>query len=65
MSKILITGATGFIGPQLCYRLYKNGEEEVLVDNFNYGSNDNLIFDDVDFRDKIYKKDIRDIDKII
>lgn len=62
MGKILITGAAGFIGSQLAYRLYKDGEDIVLVDDFSYGKEDNLIFDDADFRDIIYRKDIRDIE---
>lgn len=62
MSKILITGAAGFIGSQLAYRLWQDGHELVLVDNFSYGSEDNLVFDGYDFRDEILKKDIRNID---
>ena len=60
MGKILITGAAGFIGSQLAYRLKKDGEDIVLVDDFSYGREDNLIFDDADFREEIYRKDIRD-----
>ena len=60
MSKILITGAAGFIGSQLAYRLYKDKEDILLVDNFSYGREDNLIFDDCSFTDTIYRKDIRD-----
>lgn len=62
MSKILITGAAGFIGSQLAYRLYKTGEDVVLVDNFSYGKEDNLIFEDHSFTDEIHRKDIRDLD---
>lgn len=62
MGKILITGAAGFIGSQLAYRLKKNGEDVILVDDFSYGREDNLIFDDADFREEIYRKDIRDIE---
>ncbi len=62
MGKILITGAAGFIGSQLAYRLKKNGEDIVLVDDFSYGREDNLIFDDADFREEIYRKDIRDLE---
>ncbi len=61
MSKILITGAAGFIGSQLAYRLWNDGEKVVLVDNFSYGSKDNLIFQNYNFYPEIYKKDIRDI----
>lgn len=57
--KILITGAAGFIGSQLAYRLWKKGAELVLVDNFSYGSVDNLIFEDHSFVDEVYKLDIR------
>ena len=61
MSRILITGAAGFIGSQLAYRLWKNGDEVYLVDNFSYGSEDNLIFEEHDFRNEIFRKDIRDL----
>ena len=57
---ILITGAAGFIGSQLTHRLWKDGANVVLVDNYSYGSDDNLIFDDCNFVDKILKVDIRD-----
>ena len=53
MSKVLITGAAGFIGSKLAYKLYKEGEEVILFDNFSYGNECNLFFDDMDFRDKI------------
>ena len=46
MGVVLITGAAGFIGSQLAYRMKKNGETVVLVDDFSYGSKDNLIFSD-------------------
>ena len=58
--KILITGAAGFIGSQLAYRLWKDKNELILVDNFSYGKEDNLIFPDYDFRDEIIRMDIRD-----
>ena len=61
MSKILITGAAGFISSQLSYRLYKLGHEVTLLDNFSYGHEDNLFFDDKTFIDEIYRNDIRDI----
>lgn len=60
MSKILVTGAAGFIGSQLAYRLWKRGEKLVLIDNFSYGSQDNLIFDDFNFQNIIIRMDIRD-----
>jgi len=58
--KILITGAAGFIGSQLAHRLWKNGADLILIDNFTFGYEDNLIFDDHDFRNEIIKMDIRD-----
>ncbi len=59
MSRILITGAAGFIGSQLAYRLWKNGEDVTLLDDFSYGLDDNLIFEDKDFRIDIKREDIR------
>lgn len=58
--KILITGAAGFIGSQLAYRLWKTGSQLILIDNFSYGSLDNLKFPDHDFIDEIVDMDIRD-----
>lgn len=60
MSKILVTGAAGFIGSQLAHRLWQNGDNVVLLDNFSYGKEDNLVFDDHDFRDEILREDICD-----
>ena len=62
--KILITGAAGFIGSQLAYRLYKDGHELILIDNFSYGKKDNLIFEDHDFNDEIIVEDIRNQEKM-
>ena len=62
--KILITGAAGFIGSQLAHKLWQKGEEVVLIDNFSYGKEDNLIFDDVDFNGQVIRMDIRDRDAI-
>ena len=58
--KALITGAAGFIGSQLAYKLWKTGISLVLVDNFSYGKPDNLIFPDHDFTPEIIRMDIRD-----
>lgn len=62
--KTLITGAAGFIGSQLAYKLWKSGHSVVLLDNFSYGKEDNLIFPDKDFREEIIKADIRDKEKM-
>lgn len=60
MMKVLITGAAGFIGSQLAHRLWKNGAELILIDNFSFGHEDNLTFEDHDFRDEVIRMDIRD-----
>lgn len=60
MAKYLITGAAGFIGSQLAYRIWKNNESIVMLDDFSYGKEDNLIFPDHDFRKEIKKIDITD-----
>lgn len=62
--KILITGAAGFIGSQLAYRLWKEGNELILIDNFSYGKTDNLVFDDHNFTDEVIRMDIRDKESI-
>ena len=58
MSKILITGAAGFIGSQLSYALWRKGENVVLLDDFSYGHEDNLIFETFDFRKVILRQNI-------
>lgn len=58
--KILITGAAGFIGSQLAYRLWRDGEDLILIDNFSYGKMDNLQFPDCDFTASVRVVDIRD-----
>ncbi|MCM1540495.1 MAG: NAD-dependent epimerase/dehydratase family protein [Blautia sp.] len=58
--KILITGAAGFIGSQLAYRLWKDKNEVVLIDNFSYGKEDNLLFEEHSFTNEVIRMDIRD-----
>lgn len=58
--KILVTGAAGFIGGQLCHALWRAGHKVVGLDDFSYGSLDNVKFDDHDFGPDILKMDIRD-----
>jgi len=60
MSRILITGAAGFIGSQLAYKLYKEGHDLILVDNMSYGHEDNLLFEDADLNNILVECDIRD-----
>ena len=62
MSRILVTGAAGFIGSQLSYRLFLQREEVTLVDDFSYGSEDNLIFPEHDFREEIIRASVTDRD---
>ena len=62
--KIIITGAAGFIGSQLAHRLWQNGEDLILIDNFSFGRKDNLVFDDHDFTTEVINMDIRDKDGI-
>jgi len=58
MSKILVTGAAGFIGSQLAHAMWQLGDDVILLDDFSYGKEDNLIFDDCDFRGKVIKCDV-------
>jgi UDP-glucose 4-epimerase len=58
MAKIVITGGAGFIGSQLGYRLHKDGNEVVLVDDMSFGYQDNLTIDGSTFGTFI-KSDIR------
>ena len=58
--KTIITGAAGFIGSQLAYALWKKDIEVILVDNFSYGKEDNLVFPDHNFTDEVIRMDIRD-----
>ena len=44
---IMITGAAGFIGSQLAYAFWTRGVNIILVDNFSFGHEDNLVFPDV------------------
>lgn len=62
--KVLITGAAGFIGSQLAHRLWRSGNELILMDNFTFGREDNLMFEDHDFRTEVIQMDIRDKDGI-
>lgn len=58
--KVLITGAAGFIGSQLAYRLWKDNVELILIDNFSYGKMDNLVFPEHSFTEEVIRMDIRD-----
>lgn len=55
----MITGAAGFIGSQLAHRLWQDGNELILLDNFSYGRADNLVFPDFDFTETVINMDIR------
>lgn len=62
--KILITGAAGFIGGQLLHTLWAKGHTVVGLDNFSYGSADNLRFADRDFAPEVLCLDICDAEGI-
>ena len=62
--KILITGAAGFIGSWLARKLRQDGAELILIDNFSYGKEDNLVFEEHDFTKEVIRMDIRDKDGI-
>ena len=58
--KFLITGAAGFIGSLLAHKLWKEGHELVLLDDYSYGRDENLVFEDHDFRGEIIHGDLCD-----
>ncbi len=60
MSKILITGGAGYIGSLAARKFLEDGYEVRVLDNFLYGSRDNLeqIRDDIE----IFEGDIRNIE---
>lgn len=60
MAKILITGAAGFIGSQLLYKLVKENNTVIGIDNYSYGHADNLLFDETDYSGYVINGDIRD-----
>lgn len=64
MAKVLITGAAGFIGSQVAHDFTLCGDDVTLIDNFSYGFEDNLIFDDLDLRKSVQRIDIRDVDAL-
>jgi nucleoside-diphosphate-sugar epimerase len=59
--KVVITGAAGFIGSRLAWRLHKEEYPLILIDDLSYGYETNLVVDDKNFASLI-KKDIRSPD---
>ncbi len=59
MSRIVITGAAGFIGSQLGLHLHRAGHDVHLVDNLKYGYRENLLVDGETFG-TFHQTDIRD-----
>ena len=58
--KILITGAAGFIGSNLCSFMIKKGASVIGLDNFSTGNQENLLeFDNIS-NFSFVKGDIRD-----
>lgn len=43
MSKVLVTGGTGFVGSNLVKRLYNDGHDVVVIDNYSSGKHENEI----------------------
>lgn len=43
--RVVVTGGAGFIGSQLGYFLHKRGYEVTLIDNMEFGYEDNLVVD--------------------
>lgn len=65
MEKVLITGGAGFIGSHLAEKLYKEGLEVYVLDNFSTGKIENISFLD---KKKIFIQDIenkKEVDDII
>src|SRR6266700_6201252 len=64
MKRILITGATGFIGSALFNQLKQQGHDLFVIDNLSFGNKDHITIDDNNF----FEEDIRNktsIKKII
>jgi UDP-glucose 4-epimerase len=57
-TKILVTGAAGFIGSQLSYNLHTLGHEVIMLDDMSFGYEDNLVINGQSFG-TFYKVDIR------
>ncbi len=55
MKKILITGATGFIGSALFNHLQNQGHELFVIDNLSFGNKDYITINDKMF----FEEDIR------
>lgn len=53
--RILVTGAAGFIGSNVCLELQKQDYEVIALDNFSCGKKENLL----EFEGKIINADIR------
>ena len=61
--KVLVTGATGYVGSVLTHKLLNKGYEVIGVDFLMYGGESILgIFNHTNFR--FYKADIRNIESI-
>lgn len=64
MKRVLITGATGFIGSALFNHLTSRGYEVFVIDNLSFGNKDYIAVND----DMFFEEDIRDketVEKII
>lgn len=65
MKKILITGCAGMIGSHLLDELLKLGDYEIIgIDNFSFGSRENIKHNFDNSKFKFYSIDIFDIDTL-
>ena len=60
--RICVTGGAGFVGSHLCEELVKGSNEVKVIDNFTYGSMENL--ESINDSIEIINADIRDISQI-
>ncbi len=56
--RVLVTGAAGFIGSNICLELQDQGKEVIALDDFSVGEKENL----KEFEGRIINADIRDFD---
>jgi UDP-glucose 4-epimerase len=62
LMKILVTGALGFIGSNICERLVKDGHAVIALDNMHTGSEANIAR--IKGRIKVVKAEAGDLDKL-
>lgn len=63
--RVLVTGAAGFIGSNICDELLKNGASVIGIDNMFNGRMENLENVQKDKNFTFYKTDVRDYDRLL